>query len=329
RHGLRVALPSMGAEVELVERAQREVVHQREGRRDGYRSRGSFPYGRGRCIVVAGEEDTARGAVVARQAVEPGDDVLVLLLQRLRKREELGERAEAPLDLADPGSRDTHEADFRPRDEAREPEAPDGRAKELRVRAGTALEARAIGAQQLEAWHVMAEGPCAMVVLAVDVVGDGAADRHEPRARRDRKEEAARQREGRDFREQHARLAAQRRGGRIERDEAIEVARAQDGAAVVEARIAIAAARAVRQDRAAIIGKRQSLRAVAHARHALPRVEDAAPGAVAGRLDHVAAIITASAAAATSQLARSRTAKSTGSSCICPRAASSQMREIQ
>ena len=50
----------------------------------------------------------------------------------------------------------------------------------------------AVGAQQLEGLDMAAERAAAMMVLAVHVIGDGAAERHELRARHDLREEAVR-----------------------------------------------------------------------------------------------------------------------------------------
>src|SRR6185369_14286900 len=101
----------------------------------------------------------------------------------------------------------------------------------------------------LEAREVMAERAVAVVILAMDVVGDGASERHELRSGRDRQEEAAREREFDDLRKQHAGFAGEHAAFRVERDEAVEVARAYQRVAVVQAAIAVAASRAVGEDR--------------------------------------------------------------------------------
>ena len=67
--------------------------------------------------------------------------------------------------------------------------------------------------------------PATMMVLAVDVVGDGAADGDELRARRHRQEPAARNATREDVGQQHAGLALEHAARRVERDEAIEAAR--------------------------------------------------------------------------------------------------------
>ncbi len=61
--------------------------------------------------------------------------------------------------------------------------------------------AGAVGADQFEARDVAAEGAGDLVVLAVDVVGDGAAEGDVLGARRDGQEEAARDGEVEDLRE--------------------------------------------------------------------------------------------------------------------------------
>src|SRR5512140_1069578 len=248
--------------------------------------------------MIAGEEHAARVPAGPRDAIEPRDHERMFLLERLAQREEFLERGEAHGALADPWPRHALQANLGPRDEAREAEPADGGAIELGVFLRAAQAARSVGTQQLESRHVVAKRAGAMVVLAMDVVGDGAAEGHVFRARRDGQEEAARQGEIDDLGEQHARLAAQDSARRVERDEVVEVARTQERPAVVEARVAIAAALAVRQQRATVGRQRQGGPAIAHALDALPRREDAAPRAVVEHLVHVASITTATAAAA-------------------------------
>jgi len=98
---------------------------------------------------------------------------------------------------------------------------------------------------------VFAEGAGAVVVLAMHVVGDRAADRDVARAGNDRKEPAARHGEVEDFGKQHAGLAAQDAGDGIETDETVQAARMQQRAAVVQAAVAVAAAVAVGEQRSA------------------------------------------------------------------------------
>ncbi len=125
------------------------------------------------------------------------------------------------------------------------------------------------------------------MVLAVHVVGDGAAHGHVLGARRDREEEAAREREVDDLGEQYPGLAAQDAARGIEGNQVIQVARAQQRVAVVQARVAVAAADAVGQERS-LVGQRQRGGAIAHAAHALNRREHAPPRAETGHLAHVA-----------------------------------------
>ena len=64
-----------------------------------------------------------------------------------------------------------------------------------------------------------------VMVLAVDVVGDGAAKGHEACARSDRQEEAMRSGEPHDFPQGHAGLGLKRPIIAVERNEAVEADR--------------------------------------------------------------------------------------------------------
>jgi hypothetical protein len=86
-----------------------------------------------------------------------------------------------------------------------------------------------------------AEGAGAMMILAVHVVGDGAAERDEARSGRHRQKPAARNRQGQDLVEQDAGFAAQQPRLLIEGDEAIERTRIDQPTAGVQTDIAITA----------------------------------------------------------------------------------------
>jgi hypothetical protein len=84
-----------------------------------------------------------------------------------------------------------------------------------------------------------AESAGDMMVLAVDVVGYRPADTHELRPRRRRQEPAVGQREIDDLRQRYACLAADHTGPGIEVEEAAQVARVDEGAAIIGAAIPV------------------------------------------------------------------------------------------
>ena len=92
---------------------------------------------------------------------------------------------------------------------------------------------------------MIAERAAVVVVLAVDVVGNGAADGGHLGARHDRQAPAARDHQALDVAQQDARLADQPAVALVESDQAVERGRAPQHAAGVEAFVAVAAARAV------------------------------------------------------------------------------------
>ena len=104
-----------------------------------------------------------------------------------------------------------------------------------------------IGPNQLELRNVVAERAGDVVVLAVDVVGDGAADGDVLGARGDGEEEAERNGEVEDFRKQNTGFAPQdpRRG--VEVEHVVHAARVEQGAVLEQANVAIGAAGAYRQ----------------------------------------------------------------------------------
>ena len=148
------------------------------------------------------------------------------------------------------------------------PSPPTVAANQAAPLAGAADDLLAIGALQVERQHMVAERAAPVVVLAVHIVGDGAAHRDQARAGQHRQPPAARQEEVLDVAQHHARLAGQPAGRLVEGDEAIEAGRTPQGAAGIEAGIAIAAAEPVGD---AGPGARQ-------------RARDGAP---IGELDHV------------------------------------------
>ena len=114
--------------------------------------------------------------------------------RRLERREERVDVGDPLALLPDPRRRDAHHPEARPRGCGRS--APCRRSWRGRDRArcvGQQSTMRPSATRSLSARTCAPKQPSHVVVLAVDVGGDHAAQRHELRARRDRREPAARQ----------------------------------------------------------------------------------------------------------------------------------------
>ena len=149
----------------------------------------------------------------------------------------------------DPGARHALEPDLGPEDQPGEPQPADGGVEERVLRA--ADDALAARAQQLEPGDVRPEGAGPVVVLAVDVVGDGAAHAR-PSASPARP--AGTSRAARPARGSPPGVtpASQRSRPRlvVERDQPVEPAHVEQQPARVEAAVAVAPAAGVGQHRA-------------------------------------------------------------------------------
>ena len=85
-----------------------------------------------------------------------------------------------------------------------------------------------------------------MVVFAVDVGGDGTAERDEAGARRDRREKTPRQKDVDQLGDGDAGLAAQQASGGVEGEHAVEARQIDDAILIVERGVAIGTAGAAR-----------------------------------------------------------------------------------
>lgn len=176
-----------------------------------------------------------------------------------------------------------------------------------------------------------------VMVLAVDVVGDGPTKRHVSGARRGRQEPTPGHDEPQDFVEADAALGAEHALLGVEGDESVKPAQGNCAAAGIEAAVPIGAVEAYPQDRASFgPGFEQDLEfvGVAGASDELRGPDDTPPGF--DRLEDVVyghrIVARAKAIAsgtASPQLKRSLIANATGSSSNSPRPAISQIRAAQ
>src|SRR5438105_14051429 len=93
------------------------------------------------------------------------------------------------------------------------------------------------------------ESTYAVVILAVDVVGDCSPHRYKLRSGHDRQEPAFRQKDADDFPEEHSCFASERAAERIEIDEPVQAIGCKDYAVGLETTVAIAATLAMRHYR--------------------------------------------------------------------------------
>jgi hypothetical protein len=274
--------------------------------------------GAGDLRVVRPHEESTPEGTSPRGRIHPCHRVLESLARLRREREELVHAVEPDRLGIEHRAREGAQPELRPRDEAREAQPADGRREKIGIARRRALHARTVRTQQLEGAHVASERSRAMVVLAVDVVGDRAADRDAARARSHGQEPSG----GHDGVEKPldrgARFAPHDAVHPIEGDEAVEPRRVDEGAALVQAAVAVAASATAREERR-LAGQR-----FVEPKHRVqppgPLPRETAPGkALLARCAHVAATTTASVANPSARLAGSRSAKTSGSSSSCSR----------
>ena len=125
---------------------------------------------------------------------------------------------------------------------------------------------------------MIAEGPGLVVILAVHVVGDGAAHGDELRARKHRQAPAARNEKALDVAQHHTGFADQPAVSLVEADEAIETRCVPQHAVGVEAFIAVAPAKTVGDAGSAARQLGGDPAAIAKPDHLVRKGREAAPG---------------------------------------------------
>ena len=173
--------------------------------------------------------------------------MLVALLQV----EELVDAVELDSLVVDLARDDRTQLQLRPGDDAGQAHPADRRGVPLGVLGRRTESAAAVRAHQLEAGNVVAKGARSLMVLAVDVVGNGATERNVLRPRSDRQKEAARHREVENLCQRDAGLGGQDAGLGVEVEQAVHARRLQQVAVFQQANVAVAAAQSHRQRAAA------------------------------------------------------------------------------
>src|SRR5271165_3060176 len=144
----------------------------------------------------------------------------------------------------DPGAGDALELDLCPGNHAGQTETADGGAQHIGIYFGIADHHTVVRAMQCDLADVVSEGSSTMMVLPVDVIGNGSADGNKARPGRDGKEPSFRQEYVENIGEADATFAAQHACRFVETEDAVEPATVDEFAAGVETRIAVTAAEA-------------------------------------------------------------------------------------
>ncbi len=193
--------------------------------------------------VTAGDHRAAQGGA-AGQAVGPRHRVGVAVVRGRQVSHGLVDVRGAHRVHLEPGRRDLGQLDGGAQDDAGQPH-PAGRGPEQRRiairRDPLHLTVRP---QQVEPGHVAGEAAGRVMVLAVHVGGDRAADGHLPGARGDRHEPAGRQSRGHQLFQADPGFAGDHAGRRVEAGDPVHRGGADDQAAVVLRRVVVAAAQA-------------------------------------------------------------------------------------
>ena len=147
-----------------------------------------------------------------------------------------------PITGLDIEPRDRHQPDRGPGDQPGHAHSANRGAKKVGIRVRAALERASVGAQQAKRLDMAPERAAPVMVLAVNVVGDRAAQRHPLRARKHRRQEPVRGGMGDDVGQKHAGFGLQNARLGIEFQNARGRAHVDQPAGTVEAGVAVAAA---------------------------------------------------------------------------------------
>ncbi len=252
RHDLADPPPRCLAVPQLVERLDGDVVddswtgdHRRHGQPlpRGVRQR---VHGEARWQLVDGgvlatRQDAAPEAPARGHRVDPGDRVPVVAVALVHHRQEVLE-VRRPLGVDGAATRlDRQQADRGIEDHAGEAHPTDRRPEQLSALVRSRLDDRAVGEEQCQAGHVGPERSVDVVVLAVDVAGDGPADGDEAGPRGHRHEEAPRDEDLEQLVEADARRDGGRPRDRVQHGVVGVVLEAQHGAPTVLRRVAVGA----------------------------------------------------------------------------------------
>src|SRR4051812_7192065 len=159
--------------------------------------------------MIATYEQPAPQVIATGQAVQPRDGVFVTLIRLGGNFKELVNVRKANLFHLDKWAGDALQLDLGPGDQARQTQAADCGAVKVGVFGWRACQPFAVRSDQLKAGHVRAKRPGDVMVLAVDVVGNRAADRDKFSTRHDWQEPAFQDNQIENLGQRYARFTAQ------------------------------------------------------------------------------------------------------------------------
>src|ERR1700730_14109235 len=136
--------------------------------------------------MITAKEDATR--VLPGETVMPSYGVLKAVVAFAAQVKKIVQGLKGDGLGVDPGTSHAFELDVCPGDYAGQTETTDGGVQRVRIFFGITNYQTVVGPMQAHLANVSAESPSTMMVLAVDVVGDGSADGNEARARRHGKE---------------------------------------------------------------------------------------------------------------------------------------------
>ena len=197
----------------------------------------------GNLAVVAEHEDAAGEVLAGGGDVDPADGVLDILVLG-GEGEELVDAVELDAFVVDEAADDGLELELDPGEDAGEAEAADGGGEPVGIVSGRAVEALAVGADELKLGDVGAEGAGEVVIFAVDVVGNGAAEGDVFRSRGDGEEPAVRDGEVEELGEREAGFGGEDSLLLVKAEQAVHAGGDEEVAALEEAGVAVAAAHA-------------------------------------------------------------------------------------
>ena len=192
--------------------------------------------------MVAAHEQSASAP---RQTVDPRYGVLPIVFRRVGQLEEL---VKAPVGNGlrlQPGARNPAQLDTGAQNHPGQSDAAHGRGEPVEVVFRPAGDDLTITALKHQLLHMITERTRHMVILSVNVVGDGAAHRDQLAARCDGQHPATRHRQALYVPQQHTRFALEGPTLVVKPDEPVEATRHPEHTVRIEARIPVAATHAM------------------------------------------------------------------------------------
>lgn len=213
--------------------------------RAAFRVPGAGLRGGGAGGMIAPKEDAAGSP--AGETIEPGDGVFELVVALAAHGEKCVEGIEGNGFGVNPWANDRFQLNVSPGDHAGEAQAADGCAEHVGIFRGTAEDQAVIGAMEAQLADVGSEGSGAVMVLAVDVIGDGAADGDKASPGGYGEKPASGYNKFEYLGKTDAGLATDHAEGWVKAQDAVEAARIDEVASGIETGIAITAAESVRK----------------------------------------------------------------------------------